>query len=69
MLRTHVGVECLQVCEALDELRRRVIYSRMALVAGFCVCWCYHEQLLAIMQKADYDSAGKPSLQLALVLY
>src|SRR5580658_8047203 len=26
MLRTHVGVECLQVCEALDELE--VVRSR-----------------------------------------
>ena len=67
MLRTHVGVECLRVCEALDELRRRVIYSRMCLVAGFCVCWCYHEQLFAIMQKPITTALANHHMQPALV--
>lgn len=35
--------------EHLDELRVRLIRSLVALVAGFAVCWGFHEQIFAIM--------------------
>ena len=35
----------------LEELRRRIIYSFLYVVGGFAVCWWFHEQIFAIMQK------------------
>ena len=35
----------------LEELRRRIIYSVIAVAVGFFACWGYHEQIYAIMQK------------------
>src|ERR1017187_9469490 len=37
--------------EHLEELRRRIIYSFLYIVGGFCVCWWFHEQIFALMQK------------------
>ena len=37
--------------EHLEELRRRIIYSALYVVAGFGICWWFHEQIFAIMQK------------------
>ena len=37
--------------EHLEELRRRIIYSFLYVVGGFFVCWWYHEQIFAVMQK------------------
>ena len=37
--------------EHLEELRRRIIYSIIAVVAGFLACWTYHERIYDIMQR------------------
>src|SRR3982750_813016 len=35
----------------LEELRRRIIFSFLSIVGGFGICWWYHEQIFALMQK------------------
>jgi sec-independent protein translocase protein TatC len=37
--------------EHLEELRRRIIYSLLALVVGFFACWGYAEKIYEIMQR------------------
>jgi sec-independent protein translocase protein TatC len=37
--------------EHLEELRRRIIYSLIALVVGFFACWGYAEKIYEIMQR------------------
>src|SRR5579864_9111978 len=35
----------------LEELRRRIIYSLLAVAAGFFLCWGYAERIYTIMQR------------------
>jgi len=47
----------------LEELRKRLVDSIIAVGAGFAVCWGYHEKIYAIMQKPIMDvlrSQGLP---------
>jgi len=37
--------------EHLEELRRRIIYSLIAVVVGFFACWGYAERIYEIMQR------------------
>jgi sec-independent protein translocase protein TatC len=37
--------------EHLEELRRRIIYSLIAVAVGFCACWRYAENIYEIMQR------------------
>jgi sec-independent protein translocase protein TatC len=37
--------------EHLEELRRRIIYSLIALVVGFGACWGYAEKIYGVMQR------------------
>jgi sec-independent protein translocase protein TatC len=45
-LRRVTSDEQLTVVEHLDELRRRIIVSVVALVAAVCVTYAFHEQIL-----------------------
>jgi len=51
----------------LEELRRRIFYSVLYLMAGFCVCWRYHEQIFAIMQKPITTALASHRMPQALV--
>ena len=37
--------------EHLEELRKRIIYSILAVAAGFFLCWGYAERIFALMQQ------------------
>src|SRR5215472_8266796 len=37
--------------EHLEELRRRIIYSLIAVAVGFFACWGYAERIYTIIQK------------------
>ena len=37
--------------EHLEELRKRIIYSIIAVAVGFFVCWGYAERIFALMQQ------------------
>jgi sec-independent protein translocase protein TatC len=51
----------------LDELRRRIIYSSLYVVAGLGVCWGFHEQIFAIMQKPIMSALASHHLDPKLV--
>jgi sec-independent protein translocase protein TatC len=42
--------------EHLEELRRRIIYSIVAVGAGFLVCWRYSERIYDVMQRPVLDA-------------
>ena len=35
----------------LEELRRRIIWSIVYIVGGFCVCYWFHEEIYNLMQR------------------
>ncbi len=39
----------------LEELRKRIVYSIIAVAVGFGVCWGYHEKIYGVMQKPIMD--------------
>src|SRR5579864_7633604 len=51
----------------LEELRRRIVYSVLFIMAGFGVCWWYHEQIFAIMQKPITTALASHRMPQALV--
>jgi sec-independent protein translocase protein TatC len=53
--------------EHLEELRRRIIYSFLYVAAGFCVCWWFHEQIFAIMQKPIVTALANHKMDTQLV--
>ena len=42
--------------EHLEELRKRIIYSLIAVVVGFFLCWGYAENIYGIMQRPIMDA-------------
>ena len=53
--------------EHLEELRRRIIYSLLFIVGGFCVCWWFHEQIFALMQTPIVTALAKNGMDTKLV--
>jgi len=53
--------------EHLEELRRRIIYSFLYIVAGFCVCWWWHEQIFNIMQRPIMEALRNHQMEQKLV--
>ena len=47
----RVELPGMSLLEHLEELRKRIIYSALAIFAGFCVCYWYHEQIYELMQR------------------
>lgn len=41
----------MSLLEHLEELRKRIIYSALAIFAGFGICYWYHEQIYELMQR------------------
>ena len=63
-LEEMIGMSFLQ---HLDELRRRIIYSSLYVVAGLGVCWGFHERIFAIMQKPIMSALASHHLDQKLV--
>jgi len=53
--------------EHLEELRKRLVYSIIAAVVGFFVCWGYAENIYGLMQKPIMDALRKNGLPEKLV--
>jgi sec-independent protein translocase protein TatC len=53
--------------EHLEELRRRIIYSFLYVAGGFGVCWWFHEQIFAIMQKPIVTALANHKMDTQLV--
>ncbi len=51
----------------LEELRRRIIYSFLYIAGGFGVCWWFHEQIFAIMQKPIVTALANHKMDTQLV--
>ncbi len=51
----------------LEELRRRIIHSALYVVAGFGVCWGFHERIFAIMQRPIMTALASHHLDQKLV--
>ncbi|HEY1271864.1 MAG TPA: twin-arginine translocase subunit TatC [Terriglobales bacterium] len=45
------SLPAMSFLEHLEELRRRIIYSIIAVAAGFLACWEFHEQIYEVMQR------------------
>src|ERR1700761_4146064 len=53
--------------EHLEELRRRIVYATLYIVAGFGVCWWFHERIFTIMQRPITQALAKNHLDTQLV--
>jgi len=40
----------------LEELRKRLVYSILAVIVGTGACWGYRERIYAVMQKPIMDA-------------
>src|SRR5262249_38725417 len=49
--QTNDEMPAMSFLEHLEELRRRIIYSLIAVAVGFFACWAYAERIYEIMQK------------------
>jgi sec-independent protein translocase protein TatC len=45
------ALPAMSFLDHLEELRRRIIYSLIAVAGGFFACWAYAERIYAVMQK------------------
>jgi len=51
----------------LEELRKRIVHSIVAVIAGTAVCWGYREKIYAVMQKPIMDALHSHKLDEKLV--
>ncbi len=51
----------------LEELRKRIVYSAIAVAVGAGVCWGYREKIYAVMQKPIMDALRSHHLEEKLV--
>jgi sec-independent protein translocase protein TatC len=51
----------------LEELRKRIVYSIIAVAIGFFVCWGYAGHIYAIMQRPIMDALHRNGLSAKLV--
>jgi len=51
----------------LEELRKRLVYSAIAVIAGTGACWGYREKIYAVMQKPIMDALRSHGLPEKLV--
>jgi sec-independent protein translocase protein TatC len=51
----------------LEELRRRIIYSMMAVAVGFGVCWAYAEDIFGLMQRPIMEALHHHGMEQKLV--
>ena len=45
------ALPAMSFLDHLEELRKRIFYSLIAVVVGFFACWGYHEFIFSLMQK------------------
>src|SRR6204780_2929392 len=51
----------------LEELRKRIVYSLIAIVICFFACWGYAERIYAVMQRPIMDALARNHLSAKLV--
>jgi sec-independent protein translocase protein TatC len=61
------AMPAMSFLEHLEELRRRIIYSLIAVVIGFFACWGYAEKIYEIMQRPIMEALRHNGLAEKLV--
>ena len=61
------SMPAMSFLDHLEELRRRLIYSIIAVVIGFFVCWGYAENIFGIMQKPIMEALRRNGMAEKLV--
>jgi sec-independent protein translocase protein TatC len=65
--REHEPLPAMGFLDHLEELRKRIVYSVIAVAAGAGACWGYRERIYAIMQKPIMDALKANGLSEKLV--
>ncbi len=61
------ALPAMSFLEHLEELRRRLIYSIVAVVVGFFACWGYAENIFSLMQRPIMEALRRNGLAEKLV--
>jgi len=61
------AMPAMSFLDHLEELRKRLVYSIIAVVAGFFVCWGYAENIFGLMQKPIMDALHRNGMPEKLV--
>ncbi|HKD04029.1 MAG TPA: twin-arginine translocase subunit TatC [Terriglobales bacterium] len=61
------SMPAMSFLDHLEELRRRLIYSILAVVVGFFVCWGYAENIFGFMQKPIMEALRRNGMAEKLV--
>ena len=61
------GLTAMSFLDHLEELRRRLIYSIIAVTVGFFACWNYHEFIFGYVQRPIMDALHRNGMAEKLV--
>jgi sec-independent protein translocase protein TatC len=61
------AMPAMSFLDHLEELRKRLVYSIIAVVGGFFVCWGYAENIFALMQRPIMDALHRNGMPEKLV--
>ena len=61
------GLTAMSFLEHLEELRRRILYSIIAVAVGFFACWNYHEFIFSLVQHPIMDALKRNGMAEKLV--
>src|SRR5438309_10742084 len=60
-------MRAMSFLDHLEELRRRIIYSIIAVAVGFFLCWGYAEKIYEVMQRPIMEALRRNGLSVRLV--
>src|ERR1700693_6624785 len=63
----HDEMPTMGFLDHLEELRKRIIYSIIAMAVGFFACWGYAENIYKIMQRPIMEALPSNGLSAKLV--
>jgi sec-independent protein translocase protein TatC len=61
------AMPAMSFLDHLEELRKRLVYSILAVIAGFFLCWGYAEKIFAYMQTPIMDALHRNGMSEKLV--
>ena len=61
------SMPAMSFLEHLEELRKRIIYSLIAVTVGFFACWNYHEFIFSYVQRPVMDALQRNGMAEKLV--
>src|SRR3984885_5181745 len=64
---SHDAMPAMSFLDHLEELRRRIVYSIIAIAVGFFACWGYAEKIVGWMQKPIMEALRKNGMPQTLV--